>query len=234
MQDLFINGKLTELQRLAELGRMSAILLHQISNPLTAAMLNLESSDQKSPAVRRARQDIKLVKRYIEAGRQQLRQPSKATSFSVRPQLSELKRVTRPLAHKAGVRLEIGPAPNCQLRGDPVKFQHVLTNLVVNAIDAYTDIGNGPKAVVQISLNHNCGWLIIEVTDWGEGIAAGLLPKIFDAFYTTKNRPGSHGLGIGLAIVKQYVTADFQGSIKASSSSQLGTRFTVKLPVRQR
>lgn len=76
----------------------------------------------------------------------------------------------------------------------------------------------------------NRNLLTIQVTDWGKGIDAQAMEHIFDAFYTTKSRSG-HGLGVGLAIVKRYVTDDFGGSIKADSSGRSGTRFTVKLPV---
>jgi signal transduction histidine kinase len=72
--------------------------------------------------------------------------------------------------------------------------------------------------------------LVIKVTDWGKGITPDELPKLFEPFYSTKSK-GFSGLGIGLAIVRQYVTDDFGGSIRVSSTRRLGTRFTVKLPI---
>jgi len=75
-------------------------------------------------------------------------------------------------------------------------------------------------------------WLIIQVNDRGKGITPEALPRLFETFYTTKDKTG-HGLGIGLSIVKQYVKTDFRGSIDVTSSSQNGTCFTVKLPTKR-
>jgi signal transduction histidine kinase len=221
--------ELRELQRFAELGRLSASLLHEISNPLSAAMLNLELGDQQSRSVQRARRDMQTLKRYIEAARQQVRHQSQPTSFRVRPQLDQLKRIVIPLARKTGVRLDISPAPPCRLYGDPVKFQQIISNLIVNAIEAYDYSGAYDELrLVKVELAHKQGFLTVRVTDWGKGIDGAALPRLFDTFYTTKNQSG-RGLGIGLAIVKQYVTTDFQGSIEVTSSKQRGTRFTARL-----
>lgn len=222
---------LRELQRFAELGRMSASLLHEISNPLTAALLNLELSDQRSASVRRAQRDIQLIRRYVEAARQQVRRQSKPTNFCVQPQLEQLKRIVIPLARQAGVQLRINALPNCRLRGDPVKFQHIINNLVINAIEAYDkSVPDDQAPLVRMSLTRQRNWLMIQVTDRGKGITAADLPHIFETFYSTKAEAG-HGLGIGLAIVEHYVTADFGGFIRATSSQRDGTRFTVKLPL---
>jgi signal transduction histidine kinase len=231
MLDLVTYDKLRELQRFAELGRLSASLLHEISNPLAAALLNLELGDQKSRSIRRARRDMQLLWRYVEAARQQVRQQSKPTSFWVQPPLCQLKRVVVPLARKAGVRLNIQAAPSCRLYGDPVKFQQLVTNLITNAIEAYDPSHNRRQtSLVKVTLTAGDNWLTIQVIDWGKGIDTEALEHIFDNFYTTKDQSG-YGLGVGLAIVKRYVTADFGGFIKVGSSSLGGTRFTVKLPV---
>lgn len=223
---------LCELQRFAELGRMSACLLHEIRTPLTAAMINLELSGQQSAAVRRAHYNMRSLRNYIEAARQQVRSGSQTTSFSVEPQLEQLKRVVMPLAMRAGVKLIVRPAPNCQLHGDPVKFQHIITNLVVNAIEAYSDVETAKPPLIRLTFKRRRGWLTIHVTDWGKGIPAAALPHVFEEFYTSKSRSG-HGLGIGLAIVKQYVATDFSGTVKVSSSRRQGTRFSLRLPVQQ-
>src|SRR5687768_10840761 len=134
-------SQLQELQRYAELGRLSASMLHEISNPLTAALLYLEeiSDDHNSPAYQQIRHNILLLRRYVEAARQQVRLESAPASFAVGPQVEQLKRVVRPLARRAGVQLVIEQAPSCRLYGDPIKFQQVLTNLIVNACESYSD-----------------------------------------------------------------------------------------------
>jgi two-component system C4-dicarboxylate transport sensor histidine kinase DctB len=231
MQELLNYEHLRELQHFAKLGRMSASMLHEISNPLTAALLNLELGDKQSVAVRRAKKDMQMMRRYIEAARQQVRLQGKATDFQVQAQLDQLQRIVVPLARQCGIRLDIGSAPRCRLYGDPVKFQHIISNLIVNAIEAYGDHGviDGQTNFIRVTLSRDRGWLTVQVADRGKGIACEDLPRLFETFYTTKDQ--SRGLGIGLAIVKQYVTDDFHGSIKVSSSPRRGTRFTVRLPV---
>jgi len=220
---------LRELYRFAELGRMSASLLHEISNPLSAAMLNLEMGDQTSVAVRRAQRNMQLLRRYVEAARQQIRPHSPASSFCLNVQVTQLKRMLQPLARKAGVKLVFGKLPErYKIHGDPVKFQQIVTNLVINGLQAYEHTSSSIVPVVQITFCGAAEWLTVQVQDWGKGIAAADMPKLFNMFYTTK---GGDGLGLGLAIVKQYVKADFGGTIKVTSSRRQGTRFTVKLPI---
>ncbi|MEK7599830.1 MAG: HAMP domain-containing sensor histidine kinase [Patescibacteria group bacterium] len=221
--------KLHELQHFAELGRLSATLLHEISNPLSAALLHLELSDQQSPTITHLKRDMQILRRYVESARQQVRHQGNVTSFSIKPQLDQLKRIVLPMAKKSGVSLEIDAVPDCKLYGDPVKFQHLVANLILNAIDAYSEDGNYDQAsLVRVNISKNRHWLTIRVTDWGKGIPALELPHLFEPFYTTKGHSG-RGLGIGLSIVREYVTRDFHGSIKVSSSRRRGTQFTVKL-----
>jgi two-component system C4-dicarboxylate transport sensor histidine kinase DctB len=228
VQELLNIERLQEMRHFAELGRMSAILLHEITNPLAAALLNLESSDHKSVAIRQARRDMQLMKRYIEAARSQVPQHSMIKVFGVQPQLNQLKRIANPLARKAGVQLSISSLSGCRLQGDPVKFQQIIINLIKNAIDAYQTAATGDRPLT-VSLMQKRDCLIITVADRATGIAAEALPRLFDEFYTTKAGPAA-GLGLGLAIVKRYATEDFHGTVEVSSDKH-GTRFTVTLPV---
>jgi len=225
------NRQLYELHRFAELGRLSASLLHEISNPLTAALLHLDQfADKDSPAIRQARHNIELLRRYVESARQQVRRESSRQAFKIQPQLNQLKRLMLPLARRNGVRLFIEPAGNLQLYGDPVKFQQILANLMVNAIDAYSDDRYGMlDKAVQVRVTTSSRQVTIRVIDWGHGIASDQLAHIFEPFYSTKSQTG-HGLGIGLALVKQYATEDFNAAIRVTSSRRLGTQFTIKFP----
>jgi two-component system, NtrC family, C4-dicarboxylate transport sensor histidine kinase DctB len=218
-----------DMQRMAELGRLSASLLHELSNPLSAVSLYLDLSDQNNLAIKRAKRSVKLMHAYIEAAKQQARRQSKTTSFLVSPQLYQLKKVFNPLAVQAGVRLCFDGMPTCRLFGDPVKLQQILGNLILNGIEAYGSSRFEEAMLVKTTFKVTPRHLIIQVVDWGRGIAQKDLPRIFEPFFTTKN--SRQGLGIGLSMVKEYVTKDFNGSIRVSSNSRNGTRFIVKLPL---
>lgn len=226
-----INPKrLQELEHFAELGRVSACLLHEISNPLTAALLYLEQSDNReSLHVKRALRNMLLLQRYVEAARQQIRLESTVGSFYVRAQLDQVQRILTPVARQRGVRLHINPASQCKLIGDPVKFQQIIANLILNAIDSYDgSIKNDDQKIVTVTVASSRQWLIVRVADKGGGITPDQLPSLFEPFYTTKMHCG-RGLGIGLALVKQYVEQDFFGTVKLTSSERKGTEFITRL-----
>lgn len=223
--------RLRELQRFAELGRVSAGLIHDISSPLTAAILHLEQEEHRDLlAIRHARRSIRMLERYIEAARQQLRQESRPTNFCVKGQLCQVKRIVVPAANRRHVRLRFRIDENYRLVGDPVKFQQIMTNLITNSVDAYEDrLGVAGQAIVKVSVSACCKWLNIRVRDWGGGIAAEELPRIFEPFYTTKRASAISGLGIGLSTVKRYVEQDFGGEIRVASTPGKGTEFILRL-----
>jgi signal transduction histidine kinase len=213
-----------ELQRFAELGRASAYLLHELSNPLTAALLNLELSNQRSRSVRQARRNLKLLHRYVEAARRQVRLQNSNDVFRIVPQIEQLKAALLPLARGAGVKLRLGCAPDRALYGDPVKFQQIISNLISNAIDA-TSENKGPE--VKVTWQIEASLLIIRVADSGGGIPGSMLPRLFEHFYSNK---GS-GMGLGLALVKLYVTRDFNGTIDIDTIAGQGSCFCLRLPL---
>ncbi len=224
------NRKLSELQRLAEFGRLNAHLLHDITNPLTALSLNLnQMRGQPMPAVAQARKSLRLLERYILSARKQLGSQGYETSFCVQQEIKQLILILKPLASKTGVDLVVSQKQPIQLYGDPVRFSQIMANLIANAIDAYSEIlTSGNNKRVEISIENTGRYLHITVQDYGKGITAPELPQIFEPFYTTKSGEG-RGLGIGLSIVKQYVRDDYKGTICAKSSQLYGTTFTVLL-----
>jgi signal transduction histidine kinase len=107
----------------------------------------------------------------------------------------------------------------------------VWTNLIDNAADAspaqghieivtWTEPANGAGG--------DPGWLAVSITDHGPGIPADVLPRIFEAFFTTK--PQGSGTGLGLEIVHRIVTQKFGGKIDVKSEPG-NTRFEVRLPL---
>ena len=105
------------------------------------------------------------------------------------------------------------------------KLQQVLVNLLLNARDAAT-----PAGWVRLEGGTEKEELWLAVTDSGPGISSAALPHIFDPFFTTKD-PGK-GRGLGLAVC-QRVVAEAGGRIDAESVPGEGSRFTVRLPLRE-
>lgn len=222
--------RLLELQRFAEFGRLSAHLLHDVSNPLTAASLNLQLlGKDESPAIRQARKSLRLLERYVQAARKQLSSEGYETEFKVHQEIKQLMAVLKPLASKAGVNLIVEQDSPIKLYGDPVRFNQIVSNLIANAIDSYAGMENMSKSKpVTLTIKNAGRYLHLAVSDHGKGIEALQLTQIFEPFYTTKLDAG-RGIGIGLSIVKQYVKNDYKGTICVNSSPQAGTTFTVLL-----
>lgn len=219
--------ELYQLRYFATLGRLSASLLHEMSHPLTIAMLHLDEFDERQyPRIRHVRRNINRLHRYLKAARQQLQEPTQQTTFAVKPQVDQVRQLVTPLAQAAGVQLTFGRVPTCKLHGNALAFQHMLTNLVVNAVESYhLDVSNESARPVRVQLS--CGnELVISVTDWGEGMSSQQVQHIFNPLYTTK----SSGLGIGLTLVRECVD-NLEGTIRITSTPRRGTRFTITLPL---
>lgn len=231
-QIITATNKAQELERLAELGRLSSSLLHEISNPITSALLYLEQyKDQPAAAVRKVHGSVRAMGRYVEAARQQIRNESTPVLFAIKPQIKQLQRIVMPLAKEAGVQLSLEAKTDCQIFGDPVKFQQILANLIVNAIESYanpeaSDLHKSVHVLCAVDQDN----LYLAVSDVGRGISPMEMKQIFRPFYTTKGKAG-HGLGIGLATVRQHVVNEFGGSISVKSSGRQGTVFTVTIPL---
>lgn len=227
--DTVSRDKLLELERFAAIGRVSAGLLHEINNPLTAAVLWLDQcGSHHSPHVRHARNSIDLLQKYVEAARQQVRKESHHENFKVQEELEQVRHILLPLARRRGISLHFGPSGGFMLHGDPVKFQQIIANLVRNAIDSYDNCPASGYKPVGVDLYSRRRYLIIEVSDHGCGIGPEQLKQLFEPFYTTKNGTG-RGLGLGLSSVKLCIETDFKGSIAVRSSKRRGTRFIVSI-----
>jgi signal transduction histidine kinase len=110
--------------------------------------------------------------------------------------------------------------------GDPVQFQQVMINLIINALDASAGRPAGERRV-QVSTADAPEGVQIRIRDFGHGIAPEDLPRLFDSFFTTK----SGGMGLGLSIARSIVEAH-GGAITAFNLAD-GAEFCVTLPAAQ-
>lgn len=223
--------RMLEMQRFAEFGRFSAGFLHDVSNPLTAASLNLQQLGEESHS--RVFQDVLrslgYLERYIEAARKQLQNESELKSFPVGDELQQVVAILALKARRAHVPIALKCSRRQRLFGDPVKFSQLAANLIANAIEAYTDLGakRSNRGVLVTVLRKDLV-VVLSVRDYGVGITDSAAAEIFSPFYSTKQASG-RGTGIGLSMVKQIVEKDFNGSITVVSNPNDGTQFVARL-----
>lgn len=222
--------KMIDLQRFAEFGQLSSTLLHEIANPLMSVSLNLEllEEEKRPKMLARAREGIAHMEQYVEAARRQLRNQSEIKLFDVADETRRIAGFLRAKAEAEEVEVKLSLLKDVQLRGDSIRFNHIISNLMTNAIDAYEGLASEKKRTVEVKMERKGKDVEIAVRDHGRGITDKQLPHLFEPFYTTKE---SRGTGIGLVITKQAVEEVFQGKISVSSNKQSGTRFVVRLPL---
>ena len=114
------------------------------------------------------------------------------------------------------------------MNGDPSKLGQVLTNVIVNAIDAYKGTERD-EAAIDISVSDYRGdRLEIRVRDYACGIPPENFERIFHELFSTK--PMGEGTGLGLAICRDIMTNLFSGSIDVESTVGQGTTVILRLP----
>ncbi|MEO8844588.1 MAG: HAMP domain-containing sensor histidine kinase [Kofleriaceae bacterium] len=205
-------------RRLASLGEMSAVLAHEIKNPLASLKGNAQLLAGSLPAGEKPRAKAERV--VDEAVRlEKLIQDLLAfmRTGTIERSAYDPAILARDAASSVQGEIEVvaGPLRTFQLDGN--RIREVLVNLIDNAIAA------GPPVRVTVTVDH--GWLIYEVIDHGAGVPAAEREKIFEPFHTNK----THGTGLGLAIAKRLVELH-RGTITVDDAPGGGARFRIALP----
>ena len=112
------------------------------------------------------------------------------------------------------------------VRGDRVQLQQVMLNLILNAIEALSGMGEGERAVLIRTGTGGSGDVLVVVRDTGPGLDLQSAERLFEAFYTTK----PSGMGMGLSISRSIVEAH-GGRLWASANEPHGAVFRFSLPV---
>jgi len=226
-----ISTQLQVSERLAQLGRITAGVAHEVKNPLNSMRLWLENLKMSLPegddlphqAVRVLDNEIDrldtVVKRFLDFTRP-LEMHQEETNL--KDLLEEVLGVEQPLMDRANVKVEARFSADVPpVLVDRQLLKQALMNLLLNAIEAMP--GGGRLAV---SLERRGEMADIEIEDTGTGIAPEHRQRIFQLFFTT--RPG--GSGIGLASTFRTVQLH-NGSIDFKSEVGRGTTFRIELPL---
>jgi len=118
------------------------------------------------------------------------------------------------------------PESQLWLYGDPVRLEQVFVNLLTNAAK-YTDVGGE----VRVFVTREEGEAVLRIQDTGIGIAAEVLPHVFDLYLQVRSSPRDPGLGLGLPLVRSLVERHGGSVIATSAGLSHGSQFTVRLPL---
>lgn len=216
-----LERRLREQRALARLGEMSAILAHEIRNPLTGIRgaveivgREFEPGSPPADAVASVRERIASLDELL----------TQLLTFA-RPTEPRWRRVSlrsilaRVRQHVGLEQLELaGDPPDVLLRGDASMLEGAFTNLAINGVQA------SESGRVEVALQAGDERVTIDFVDDGPGIPPEAVDRIFEPFFTTKSR----GAGLGLAIARRAVEAH-EGTIALVGAPE-GTRMRVTLP----
>jgi len=235
--------KMTE--RLAAMGMVAAGVAHEMNNPLAYVLANLsfaledlEAVVARDPALAASLGEVVSSLRLAQSGSERVRDIVRAFKTFAgadreRKELVDVDAVVEAattmvrneVAHHATLVVQAGAPP--RVLGNEAQLGQVCANLLQNAAQSIRG-GGAASNTVRIATGQTPeGQVFIEVEDTGCGIPSENLPRIYDAFFTTK--PVGSGTGIGLFICRQIVTS-CRGTISVTSEVGKGTLFRVTLP----
>lgn len=224
-------AELVSRERQVALGELSAVVAHEVRNPIAIIFNSLTSLRKQDLASGDARVLLDIVG---EEARRLDRIVSDLLDF-VRPYVpsprpvrleqvleSAVAGAVRAQPDDVQIAVEIGSAPETVIV-DGTMLQQALQNLIVNALQVTP---KGGTVTVRAKVTSRARTLRCEVQDSGPGLPAAARERMFQPFYTTK----ATGTGLGLAIVKRVVEA-LGGEVKVSSPARKGATFSLILPL---
>lgn len=224
-----LQGNLRRLDRLANLGIVSASVAHEIKNGLTAINTFVEILLEKGEDKEMAQVVRRELKRIDQLVTQMLRfsspKPTVRSSISVHQVLDHsLRLLEHQMADRVIVLKRDYQATADRVYGDESQLQQAFMNLLMNGVEA---IGNDGELTV-FTENHTDAngrrHLKIHIRDTGPGIAPEFLTRVFEPFFTTKK----NGTGLGLAIC-QRIAQEHQGQVDVQSEAGSGSNFIISL-----
>jgi len=218
--------EMDQLYRFAEIGQLSAALLHNIANHLAVLTIDIADLKRAHPGetVKHLQESTDYIEEAIAQARQHLQVKDAKRHFNVVTCIED----SIKLPHFEHVRTAINitaPERKVGLYGESLRLSHILVILIRNAIEAYPGDTPDAKRTVTVTLEQNGGDIIIRVADKGHGIPANVRKNLFTPLRSTKK----DGLGIGLFVAKKIIETHFNGSLQLNTTAA-HTEFVLRIP----
>ena len=229
------NEQLLQARKLASLGVLTSGVAHELNNPLnnisTSIQILLEELEEGN--IEQKRNRLIEVEKQVERAKKIIRA---LLEFSHKKSLSFQRVQFKNLVEKSiemikegmpdEISINMNVPENIEVNLDTKRVQQVLTNLILNSVQAMT--GGGVLTIIAWEgMENDAKMFYFQVQDTGQGISNQDIDKIFDPFFTTKDVGIGSGLGLSIShsIIKQH-----EGRIDVESVPEKGSKFTVILP----
>ncbi|MBN8553993.1 MAG: GHKL domain-containing protein [Deltaproteobacteria bacterium] len=224
--------------RLSTVGELSTILAHEIKNPMNSIIINIEvlraailevTGGYENSASTRAKKYLDVIEGEVKRldkvikGFLDLSLPSQSTKvkFGINQVLQSVVDFMAQEMKQKGIRLQTDfSKENPSLFGSSDQMKQALINLMLNSLQAQPNGGE-----VSIKTSSTDKWVLISIQDAGFGMDERTLEKIFNPYFTTKDK----GSGLGLTIVRRVVK-EHHGDIRIESEVGKGTTFHLNFP----
>ncbi len=232
-----VQGDLERSNRVTTMGELTASLAHEISQPISGAIINANvclrklgrdepELDEVRGAVGRIARDVQRAAAIVDRIRSQFQKSGQnRESFDVNEAIGETVALLRGEASQYDIAVQMELAPDLPpIVGDRVQVQQVAMNVIVNALEAMKDV-DGAREMVVRSQRTKDEHILVSFSDTGVGLPPHIAERIFDPFFTTKR----HGTGMGLRISRSIVESH-GGRLWAVASAARGAIFHLSLP----
>jgi nitrogen fixation/metabolism regulation signal transduction histidine kinase len=209
---------------------MARVLAHEIKNPLTPIRLSIERLERKyyssskdfdqvfGNVKKTIHEEVNNLQTLASEFSQFARLPvARPVNYSIHDQLQE---IIKPYQDKAKIILSIN-AESDHISADVDQMKQVFTNLIQNSIQSL----ESDNRLIEIETSANTHYIQVMIKDHGQGINPKDLDKIFEPYFSKREK----GTGLGLAIVKRIIE-QHDGTITAASDPGAGATFTLTFP----
>jgi C4-dicarboxylate-specific signal transduction histidine kinase len=232
-------SELAHANRVATMGQLTASIAHEVNQPIAALLTNAETavrwlarqppnSERVKPLIDRIISDGKRAADIVSRIRDfSKKAPARKGNLEINEAILEIVKLTRAAMsdHSVLVKMQLSERLP-PILGDRVQLQQVMLNLIMNAIEAMSEVREGSRELLISTSEVESGGVFVAVSDSGPGLPLTNFARIFEAFYTTK----SSGLGMGLSICRSIVEAH-GGRLWATRNEPHGAVFCMMLPV---
>jgi signal transduction histidine kinase len=231
-------AELAHVTRVTTLGELTSSIAHEVNQPLAAVVNNASACLRwlagQAPNLEEARQSAALI---IADGHRAgeiisriralaKKAPPQKDCVNINETILEVIALARSEVHRNRVSTQTQLSSDVPLiLGDRIQLQQVILNLIINAIEAMSEISEGPRELQVVTGKDESQGVLVTVRDSGPGLDPDSLGHLFTAFYTTKPQ----GMGMGLAISRSIIEAH-GGRLWAVPNDGPGATFQFTLP----